>query len=283
MRIKKHPNKNDYLLIEQGLWVRNFTKPRVPPIDINELIGEKDYQLMLNNEFMNSKDRIPWIDSENIVHQKAIIVSDGYQFEEKHKILKDLSKDVIIIGVNGSLVKWQATRSINYYVANNPYKECLKFLPRRGNLPKCIISTRTNYEFLQNYRGAKYRYAPVSEEKYGGLKQKETDWFIDDYRNPICAAIILCYYFGVEKLVLFCCDDSFGKERPSSIKLENELWMYPQQLISHNLIEANLYWLKNNPVFEIDAFDCSSGPNYKNVAYIKESEILDFLGKNEER
>ncbi len=44
--IKKHGNKNEYLLTENGLWVRNFTKT-APYEDINDnLITESDYEFI---------------------------------------------------------------------------------------------------------------------------------------------------------------------------------------------------------------------------------------------
>jgi hypothetical protein len=99
---------------------------------------------------------------------------------------------------------------------------------------------------------------------------------IDDYRNSICAAILLAFRFHVRKLLLFCCDDAFDIERPASEKLENGLWIYPQQNVAHDLIDANLYWLSNQE-YEVAIKDHSSGPKYKNAGYIPMEGILDFF------
>jgi hypothetical protein len=152
-------------------------------------------------------------------------------------------------------------------------------LPKKNSvLPKCIASPRTNHEFLENYRGTKMRYYPVNEHDYKTLGEKEVRWQIDDYRNAICAAIGLSYKFGVEKLLLLCCDDSFKDSREGSIQLENGLWIYPQHQIAHELIEANLHWLSSQNYKEISIKNFSSGPNYNNAPYIEEDNIASFFG-----
>lgn len=283
MRIKKHHNGNFYLLTPEGKWVRNFTTRNVPYVDINKTIKNEDHFIFLKNEIQNGLNRYPWINSEDVYYPNIVIVSDGFMFKEKHKILNDLPKDVIIIGVNGALAKWEnKNRNLNYYVVNNPYEECLRFLPRRsGNLPKCICSPRANYNFLDNYRGIKMKYYPVSELGYTTIGAKEVDWQIDDYRNPICAAISLAYQFGVQKLMLFCCDNSFKDKRPGADELENGLWAYPQQDIVHGLIEGNMYWLKSQ-YQEVLISDHSSGRNYTNASYIEAENILSFFKENNE-
>ena len=213
---------------------------------------------------------MPWIDSERFHYENIIIVSDGYDFKSKQSILAKMPSNILIIGVNGSLVKWEIlNRSLNYYVVNNPYEECIRYLPKQSKiLPKCIASVRTNYRFLQNYRGTKYRYYPVNEYNYTALGDKETKWQIDDYRNAICAAIGLSYRFGASKILLFCCDNSFKDERPGAIKLDNGLWTYPQHKIAHELIDGNLYWLKNQPYKDISIGNFSNGLKYYNESYL---------------
>jgi hypothetical protein len=156
----------------------------------------------------------------------------------------------------------------------------MKFMPRKNRgLPKCIASTRTNYEFLFHYKdkGSIYKYCPVNEEGYTGRAYEKIKYQIDDYRNPICAALQLCYHFGTEKVLLFCCDDSFDQERPGAEKLHNGLWQYPQQNIAHGLIDATAYWLKSMKYSETDVKDHSDGPLYENAAYINEDEIQSFF------
>lgn len=280
MRIKKHQNKNQYICTPQNMWVRNFTLQNVPYIDLNETIKKDDYPIFLNNEIQNSFKKYPWIHTEKFLHSDAIIVSDGFKFSENHKILAKLPKSVSIIGVNGALSKWEnANRNINYYVVNNPYKECMRFLPRNKRiLPTCIASQRTNYQFLEYYNGIKFRYYPVNEKTYSTKGMKETQWQIDDYRNPICAAIGLAFRFGVQKLLLLNCDDVFETERPGANMIENGMWIYPQHEVAHGLIDANLYWLKSQDYMDVIIGNCSSGPKFTNALNIEANKILEFFG-----
>lgn len=275
-RIKKQTDNNEYIF-SNNLWIRNFTKNN-PYKDINKTYKEEDYFIFLQNETKNCLSKYPWIETENFNYEKIIIVSDGYNFLEKQKLLENINKNVCIIGVNNVLNKWNLSKNINFYIVNNPYSECMKYFPRKNkNLPKCIASTKTNWEFLSNYKGNIYKYCPVNEENYKSTISKEVTFQINDYRNPICAAIQLAYNFGVEKLLLFCCDNSFNQKKDGAIKLENELYQYPQHKIAEEIIDANLYWLKSLPYYNIEIKDHSSGSIYKNAEYIKEEEILSFL------
>jgi hypothetical protein len=277
-KIKKYLNGNKYLLTPQSKWARDFTRYSVPFIDINKTIKSEDHFLFLKNEFENRISRYPWIDSEKIYHPNIIIISDGFEFNKIQKIIEELPSNITIFAVNGALKKWQNSRNLNYYIINNPYEECIKFLPNtRKILPKCIASSRTNSKFLKNYNGAKFRYYSVNEKEYIGSDSKEVSWQVDDYRNPVCASIVLAYKFGVEKLLLLCCDDSFAEERPGSLKLENGLFTYPQHLIAHGLIDASLYWLKNQEFYNVKLGNCSCGPIYKNVERVDLDNIKSFF------
>lgn len=263
-------------MTKQGMWVRNFNKSMVPYIDANKTVSEKDHFLLLKNEHTNNQAKYAWIDTEDLYHDKILIVSNGYGFDSE-AIMNKLPSDVAVIGVHGSLAKWKSPRTMNYYVVNNPYQECMSYLPRRNkSLPRCIASTRTNPEFLDAYRGSKYRYVPVGEDGYNGTDSKEIEYQIDDYRNPICAAINLAYKFGVERLALCCCDDAFEGERVGAEKLHNGLWIYPPQRIAHGLIDGSLYWLRHGRQ-EIFTADCSSGPLYENAEYIDQDKLQSFF------
>jgi len=278
MRIKNHKNGNEYLQTASGIWVRNFTKTSNCQ-DINTLIKKDDFSVFLNNEISNSRHQFLRIDDLQIQHPNVVIVSDGYGFKEKQQIISKLKGHVIVLAVNSALRKWNLSHKgiINYYVVNNPYHECLSYLPtKHAYFPKCITSTRTHYKFVEKYRGYLYRYVPVPQANYRGTDPGCT-YKIDDYRNPICAAIGLSFHFGVKKLLLLCCDDSFKDNRPGTEKLENEFHMYPQHRIAHDVIDGNLYWLKNQEITDVEIKDHSCGPKYANAAYIQEEDICDFF------
>lgn len=263
-----------------GMWVRNFTRQNVPLIDINDTIKTEDHFLFITNEFENNLKRYAWIDNEKFYFPNLIITSDGYDFKEKHKIIskiKNIDK-VTIIGVNGSLKKWDCEKAMSFYLINNPYESSLADLPRRRMLPRCIASCRTNSKFLSNYNGTVLKYHPVSERGYSGVGSKESNWSVDDYRNPICGAIGVAHKFGVEKLLLMFCDESFKEERPGSIKLDNGLFTYPQHLMAQEAIDANIQWLKSEEYRDVKVGNFSSGLNYSSAAYIsEEEELINFF------
>jgi len=284
MRIKRHKNNNEYLLADNGVWVRNFCKSDVPFIDINCMIGPEEYGLILENELNNKRTDYVQIDTESQVNGKVVIVSNGYDFESKQELLSKLpSPDVSIIGINGALAGWKLVgekcaeemkRSMTFYVINNPYEEASYFLPREHRyFPRCIASTRTNQIFMKGYRGDKFLYVPTVDAHYSGAS-RDAEYMIDDYRNSVCAAIDLAVKFSAHMILLFCCDDSFAKERPASAKLDNGLWCYPQQIMSQQTIDAKLYWAKS---FGIKTGDHSSGINYRNAEYISADKIIDFF------
>lgn len=272
---------NSYILADT-IWVRDFTKSSY--IDINNLSNEKDHNIFLNNEIENYNRRLKLIDQDTYFHNNIVIVSNGYGFIEKHKILAKLPKDkVAIIAINGTLAKWrllgkdcppELRRPINWYVVNNPYPECIKFLPTQHRyFPRCIASTRTNPNFIKKYNGDVNLYVPTPSKEYSGPFSAQ--YKIDDYRNPICAAIDLAYRFRANKILLFCCDDSFEDSRPYAEKLENGLYSYPQQQLSRKIIDAKLYWLQEE---NIQVADYSSGIKLQHSLYINnEQDILGFF------
>lgn len=282
MIIKKHKNRNEYLLTHDKIWVRNPCKETVPFVDINKLSSYTDYNLYLQNETANFVKNYPKIEDEHFKLDNVVIVSDGLDFQEKQKLLFNLPKEVKIIGINGALKKWEfkkeATyseerRYINYYVVNNPYLDCCAYLPNNNFYPKCLASTRTNPDFLKKYKGNIYIYNPVNDKTYKGPNFYES-YCIDDYRNVICAAIGLAYRLGAKKILLFCCDNSFKEERSGSVRLKENIYTYPQHLITDGIIDGYIYWLKKQ---EIDIANLSNGLKFCNSTYINEESIKEFF------
>jgi hypothetical protein len=278
MRIKKKKN-NQYLRSPEGIWVRDFTQ-KAPKLDINNLTTAADTQLFLKNELANVHS-INAVLEPRLEWPNVVIVSDGYEFDKVQEALAELPyKKVKIIGVNGSLAKWKMVgesakvkRAMSFYVANNPYRECARYLPKNHRyFPDCVVSTRTNPKFTQGYEGNLFFYTPTPDETYSPTIRAEVT--MDDYRNPLCAAIYLAHFVKAKKILLFCCDDSFKDERPAAVRLENGLWTYPQQIMSQNLVDTMLHWLKTQ---EIKVANHSMGTNLANAPYIELDNINDFF------
>jgi hypothetical protein len=273
--IKKHHSKNKYLLCDSGVWVRDFTQSAAPYLDLNKF-GRSDSHLLLENELDNIRMKLPDVEAEtNRSKRSIVIVSDGYGFADKHKLLESLPKEVCLIAVNKSVVKWTSDRLPNYYLVNNPFPECMYFLPESRNPMKCIASVRTHPPFVRDWRGPVFFYSPVPNHDYVGPSFTHT-YRIDDYRNPVCAAIGVAYRFGADRIMLLCCDDSFEGERPGAVKLDNGLFSYPPQLLSQKIIDGNLHWLKTR---RVKIANHSHGLNLENAEYISVEGVRDFFGK----
>ena len=287
MRTFLHRSKNEYLQTQDGIWVRNLCKPAVSPLNINDINSDADKRLFLENETKNLLRGSVYLPPTRM--KKVIILSDGFDFESKQEALKHIpTEDVFILATNGVLNKWNLAdaslptsqrRRINYYVINNPYPQSLKYLPKVGRyVPPCIAASRTYSTFIERYKDTCYFYASAEEENFGGRAAK-TEFFFDDYRNPVCAALSLARHFGAEKIILFCCDDSSKSERPSMTHLENGLWSYPQQIMGQHIIGTMCHWLALKGGIKIA--DCSSGIKYDDADYIRAEDITEFL--NEEQ
>jgi len=279
MRIKRDIRTRNEYIFAGGMWVRNFTKSDAQWVNINKLVKSNDHLTVINNELLNKTLGHANIADESFAAPKLVIVSDGYKFDERHKFLAK-APDVTVVAINRALAKWKLLdpmRAINAYLVNNPYQECLSYLPRKSKYyPICVASSRTNTDFLRQYQGNVYLYDPTPETTFGYNRSQK--YFLDDYRNPVCAAIGLAHRLKAKKVMLLCCDDSFEDERAAAEKLPNGLWSYPQHRMCHDIVDANLYWLTHQEDNEVKVADYSSGPKYNNAVYIDNEEAaLSFF------
>lgn len=282
MRIKKYKT-NEYLRTPSGVWVRDFTKDSKVFLDLNKMFLNGKQETILHNELENIQMGFSDISDIRVSASNVLICSDGYKFEENKSFLSNLPNDTAIIGINGSLKKWniKGNRKMDFYLTNNPFEESLSNIPK-DYFPTCIASSRTCNKFLKLYSKKNsniHLYSPTPEEDFN-TSHKSSDYCIDDYRNPICAGIGLAHQFGANKIFLFCCDDIFEGERPGSERVKDDLWMYPQHQLIHEIIDANLHWMKSNEYQKVSIGHNSLGLRYKNSSYIKEDDIEEFF-KNE--
>lgn len=268
MIFKKHKNNEYSLTSTSKIWVRNFAC-NGHAIDINNLYKSSEIERVISNEIKNQALRI--IDLEEIDFENVMIVSDGFNFLKIHELIKDMEGEFMIICVNKALKKWKIQKKIDYYLLNNPYEESLNFLPSKY-FPPCITSTRTCTEFLKRYKGLLYHYFPTPNEKFSLTNEGK----IDDYRNPISAAISLVSGKSINKLLLFSCDDSSSTLKPGmTIANEENLFCYPQQLMIKEIVENQIGWLKKNkPDVVVGSF---SAMNYKNIEKIPFQNLLKFF------
>lgn len=239
--IKKHPNRNEYLKVE-NIWVRNFAKKHVDPKDLNTLYDASDIKDLVENEIINNKLNHPNIANEATTFSKMIIVSDGYNFSEHADIFKIMPEDTCLVTVNQALKLWNASIFPNYYLVLNTGENAMPLFPDRL-YPRLIASRRIYHDFLTYYKNVIYFYDPVPDTYYQSQMAKESLLLVDDYRNPICACIGLANYFKVDKLYLAFCSHAFKEYRDGTIKLGDGLYQYPQQRLADQVVDGNLFWL----------------------------------------
>lgn len=283
MRIKKVKN-NEYLLAE-GVWVRNPSCD-ARALDINSLSrGELD--LFIHNEERNAKTpHMQMEDISGVSMENVVVVSDGFGWDHRQTVLARLpNSEVKVLGVNGSLARWlmvgegaELKRTMTFYVVNNPYGECASFLPKRHRYyPNLVASTRTNPKFLEGYKGQPYLYRPTPDRDYSGML--ETGAALDDYRNPVCAALSLAARNGAKRILLLCCDEAFKDERPGAVRMQNGMYQYPQQIMCQKIIDRQIVWLNKMGII---VGDCSSGIEYENAAYIEFEDVENFFKKEKD-
>jgi len=278
MQIKTLKNKNQYIKTGSGIWVRNFLLKNVPYLDINNLISSNEYKQILDNEVANNSIRSPNINVEEFDHPNLIIISDGLGFEDVcRNVLDNLSEDITIVGTNGALRKWPLkNRFLDYYIANNPFVDIMKDLPKKTPSAKGIFSTRTYHEFVEEYDNVKYFYTPVSSKSYSGLSDSY-GIKIDDYRNSLAAAIRFAHIFKSEKICLLCCDDVLKEKRIEAEKI-GDFWIFPQQKAAHEVIDANVFWLNKNLRLDVSVIYNSCAMPFVNARFCEQNKIKEFFG-----
>ena len=271
LSIKRHKNRNEYALTD-NFWVRNFNSPDVKPIDINRLFEENELKYVLDNEIKNSKMGIPLLSKDTASINNLIIISDGYGFKDHQKI-KKLKENFKILVINHALRFWESTQFPSLMLMNNSTDMAMSAMPM-GQMPQLIASRRTHHPFLRGYQNNMYMYDPVPDEFYQSSTAKDSPAYLDDYRNPICAAISFANFLNVQNIFLLGCSYAYGENRPGTIKVGENAYQYPQQQLGDKIIDLNLFWYKfgnkNRQIFHIGLEN-----SYKFSKYLK---FEDFLG-----
>lgn len=242
--IKIHKNKNDYFLTDDNIWVRNFAKTTAKPLDINNFYSENEIKMLLDNEVKNSELQTLDLFSELKDTKKVLIISDGYGFDKSSKWLDELPNDVKIIANYGACRFWKAKRLPSYMLVTNPFSDALVYLPERI-FPILIASSRTNNDFLKRYINTIIKYYPTPDSNYESPIGHNNPLNIDECRNSIAASINISFKMKCDKLCIAYPINAYEKQRPATELIEDtSLFFYPQQKISKNIIDANIFWYK---------------------------------------
>lgn len=275
-RIRK-AHGHEYARTPDGVWVRDFCKPGPVGPDINNLTRPAERGGLLANRVANISAFRDMMHMDSGQRRKVLVVSDGRRFGEVAAVVAALPPGVTVVGVNRALRKWPDCRGMDLYLVNSPYPECEALLPRPGGrVPPCLASTRTHPSFLAAYDGPKRAYEPAWEENFA-WRIDDDACRLDDYRNPVCAAIHLAERWRAEKVALLCCDDSFGEARGGAVPAREGSWCYPTQLVAHGVVDAMLGWMSRNKRRAVEIADASEGPRYANATSLQPCDIPAFF------
>lgn len=276
-RIKVASDKSRYLLSGEK-WVRDFTKSAGK--DINKLYDRDSIRKSIENETVIRGMNLPLIDRENYFHSDVVIVSDGFDVESCKDLINFLGKNkTVIIGVNGVMSCSLQIRP-SFYLINEIDSDAMSYFPARMSiLPPLIASVRSHPEFVSRYkarRAAVYNYVPTGSDQFSS-KLFSCSYTVDDYRNPICAALNLAFRWGANRILLLAPHDLFKENREGTKKINSGLYIYPQQMTAHNFVDGCLHWLKEYNGCE--SFAVTSGPEFTNAKNVSSAEATRIFSK----
>jgi hypothetical protein len=247
--LKEGINRNVYLK-KDSFWIRNPNGIGSIPQDINNMYSEIEIRKNIENEIYNSKLNIPNIETETFEWENVIIVSNGYGFKNDHADLLDgfpNSRKSIVISVNNTPRFWESKRLPNYYITNN-----LNDFSNFKFLPILIAGKRSDPVSIVKYKNMKYFYSHTPSNNFKSPSDTNSLLYIDDYRNPICAAISCCNHYKVKNLILAFCSEGYENKKDGMEYISDNVYMYPQQKLANSIINGMLFWyLVNNPQSKI--------------------------------
>jgi len=277
--IKNHKNGNQYKHVENNIWVRNFTLNYNKPVDINKLFDEKEISTFIFNENKNIFSKFTKFEPKDLSQKNIIITSDGFGFENINEVLNgiNLNKKFIIL-TNNALKKWDNLKVLpDLFVENNPFKEALNNISYKY-YPNCLISTRTFYQFVNNYKYKNINlYNPTPLEFYNPITKIDDSKYLDDYRNPICAAINYSYLCNAKNIFFLYCSEAFEEEKPATILHNDGIhYQYQQNKLSEKIIDSMIFWIRKNNK-SCNVFYHGLDKTFKFASYIEKEDLIKIL------
>lgn len=273
VQIKKTSDRAKYVLSGDAGWVRDFTGNH--GVILSDVYDTNSVRVAVANESANRTYNLPMIDRESIVSPHVVVVSDGTDLQAVLPLVNVFSKQkTLIVGVNNSLSSQEFFP--HYYISNHQGEESLSLIPKQRVLPNLIASCRANSSFVRKYRqrgGVAFIYVPTPSRQFSSNLFK-SNFTIDDYRNPICAAINLAYRWNAIKLTLLAPHDFYAESKAGTQKIRNGVNIYPQQKTAHNYVDGCLYWLREHGC---ETTAVTSGLSFSNANTLTPSEAEEFF------
>ena len=275
LTFKKHKNTNEYLRVG-NYWIRNFSGESLRPIDINNFYYNIPLQNIIDNEMRNGNLRHPQLEPEIFSkYTNLLIVSDGLGFYDNHELFKSINSSTCVITVNQAARFWNASIFPDYFLVNNPDDSCLVGLPIK-RFPKLIASRKTSHSFLQKYKNIVCMYDAVPDDYYESHISKNSEHRLDDYRNPICAAISLANKFFHGNIFLAFCSSAYKEQREGTVEIEPGVYQYPPQKTADEIIDGNLFWYRAGHM-QSKIFHTGIKNSYKFSKYVEPAVMAEII------
>jgi len=274
--VKNLHKGNQYLNVEKNIWVRNFTINNVSPIDINNLIKEEEIKTFINNELTNNMLNISKFETKDLRNKNVFIISDGFGFDDINEILQNINiENKFIILTNNSLRKWNNFDVLpDLFIENNPYKNALNNINSRI-FPNCLLSNRIYPEFINMYKYKNIHfYNPTPSLNFNSQSSTDISNYLDDYRNPICAALNYCFLCNAENINLLYCSEGMDKEKPASFLHNDGIhYQYNQNKSADEIINGMIFWYRKNKRHS-NIFYHGLDKSFKFGSYIKKEDLI---------
>jgi len=246
-------NNNEYLSLDHDnvMFIRNFCAEG-HHVDIDETFSVEESELLNANVLRNK-------DSLNInlhlerykYHSLALLVGKA---RLDSKDILERSKKALVVGINESLK--EHGEKMDLYMCNNPYDSAMLFLPDRLDAwPDGVFAYRINSKFLNMYKGTRCGFGtPMSTRSNSIINVNRYMMCLEDHRSIVLSAFDLIFRLGIKNLVLIDVENYLSEERPGSVYIKNEIYMYPQQIVQASIMSAGAFWLRKYGinVFTVD-------------------------------
>jgi hypothetical protein len=272
--IKRHKNRNEYFKVD-NYWVRNFGKEHVEIRDLNNFYEDTEYKQLISNEVNNAKLDFANISSENFTFENIVVVSDGFNFDEHQETIVELPTGTCIITVNQALRLWKSSAYPEYYLICNTSDSAMSVLPNKI-FPKLFASRRTYGNFVKRYKNIGYFYDPVPDFTYQSPFSKESALLIDDYRNPICAALGIAFNLRVSRIFLAYCSHAYKEHRDGTQKIGEGIFQYPQQKLADKIVDANIFWYSVN-MPEVEIYHTGIINSFRYAKYLEKDLFKEMI------
>lgn len=257
-------NTNEYLNIDYNgnVYIRNFCNNK-KNIELDNIYDEYDLNIINKNSLENKEILNSSLYLEKYQYFSTAIIYGNNNIPEKY-----LNNNFLKIGINYSLKEYY--KYLNIYCCNNPYSDCLNFLPNFNcdKWPQGFFSYRVSPNFIKLYKGNKSSYnTPVCI--HGNYPINFNNYIVlEDHRSIILTIFNLCFKIGIKDIILINTENYIKEYKEGSIYIKKDLYMYPQQILDLSIVSAGSYWLKK---FGINVYTINNNFDFMNhIDFLRE-------------